>query len=193
MKTTSIRLFCAALVLGLALGGCAKPPTEEMNNAVEAVTRAENDADAAMYAGNALARARDALNRMQAEADSKRYDAAKTYASEAISAAERAIADGRAGAQRAREEAAALVAGLGPLIAETDQGIKAAQAAGLPLDFAALGREFDTARNNSDQAEVALAGGQYRDALEKGRNAQADLNSINQELSGAVMAVSRKK
>lgn len=193
MKTISIGFVCAALALGLVLGGCAKPPTEEMNNAVEAVTRAENDADAATYAGNTLARARDALNRMQAEADSKRYDAAKTYASEAISAAERAIADGRAGAQRARAEAASLVESLGPLIAETDQGIKAAQAAGLPLDFAALGREFDAARNSSDQAEIALAGGQYRDAMEKGRNAQAGLNSINQELSGAVMAVSRKK
>ncbi|MDR1575827.1 MAG: DUF4398 domain-containing protein [Treponema sp.] len=190
---TSIRLLCAALALSLAPAGCARPPTEEMNNAVEAVTRAENDADAALYAGNALARARDALNRMQTEADSKRYDAAKSYASEAISAAERAIADGRTGAQRVREEAAALVAGLGPLIAETDQGIKAARAAELPLDFAALGREFGAARDSSDQAEAALSGGQYRDALEKGRDAQAGLGRINQELSGAVMAVSRKK
>ncbi|MDR1251239.1 MAG: DUF4398 domain-containing protein [Treponema sp.] len=193
MKSIRINLVCAALALSFLLGSCAKPPTEEMNNAVEAVTRAENNADAVMYAANTLARARDALNRMKAEADSKRYDAAKTYASEAVTAAERAIADGRAGAERAREEAAAMVAGLNPAIAETEQGINAARTARLPLDFTGLEQEFAAARDSADRAEVALADGRYQDALDNCRNAQADLSDINHKLSDAAMAVSRKK
>ncbi|GHV95798.1 hypothetical protein AGMMS50293_21180 [Spirochaetia bacterium] len=192
MKLKPIYLIVALLVLAL-VSGCAKPPTAEMNNAIEAVTRAENDADAALYAGNSLARARDALTRMRSEADSKRYDAAKTYAAEAVAAADKAIADGRAGAVRAREEAAALVAGLRPAIAETDQGIRSAQSAKLPLDFGAINRDFEAARLNTNQAEAALAGNQYQDALDKGRNARAGLSDINEKLAVAATSVSRKK
>jgi hypothetical protein len=97
----ALALFLAAGTVLLA-GGCAKPPTEEMDAASAAVTRAENDPDAVTYAGNSLARAREALNRMSVEADSKRYDAAKSFAAEAIAAADKAISDGRAGAARAK-------------------------------------------------------------------------------------------
>jgi hypothetical protein len=195
MKLSQISLICGVLAAAfiVTLGGCAKPPAEEMDKAVEAVTRAENDANAVAYAGGTLVRARDALNRMRTEADSKRYDAAKTYASEAVTAAERAIAEGQAGAVRAREDAAAVVSSLGPAVAETDQGIKAARTARLALDYNALDQEFDAARGSADQAEVALAGNQYQTALDKGRSALAGLSNINQKLSEAVMATSRKK
>ncbi|HCC37833.1 MAG TPA: hypothetical protein DEQ14_09580 [Treponema sp.] len=188
-----IKFFCVIVVLALIGASCAKPPTEEMNSAIEAVTRAENDADAVLYAGNSLARARSALTRMQAEADSKRYDAAKTYAAEAIAAADKAMADGRAGAIRARTEAETLVSGLRPAVTETDKGIQAAKSAGLSLNFDTLSRDFDTARQNVTQAENALAGNNYQDALDRGRSAQSGLSDINQRLSSAVMAVSRKK
>jgi hypothetical protein len=184
---------CAALLVAALVLGCAKPPVAEMNSAKEAVARAENDADAALYAGGSLARARDALARMQTEADSKRYDAAKTYAAEAEAAADKAVADGRAGAARAREEAAALVASLPPAIAETGQGLRAAQSAGLPLDYSELNGKYDAARGDADQAQAALSGNQYQDALNKGRSAQAGLGDINQKLSDAATASSRKK
>jgi hypothetical protein len=193
MKPVYIKPIFAAIILVFALEGCAKPPVAEMDSAVEAVTRAENNADAVLYASGILVRARDALNRMRAEADSKRYDAAKALAAEAVSAADRAIAEGKAGAARARDEAAALVASLEPDIAETNQGIRAAQAAKLPLDFNALGQNFDAARLSADQAEIALAGGQYQEALDKCRNAQAGLSDINRKLSEAALAVNRKK
>lgn len=193
MKTRFISCMGAALALVLTLGACAKPPAEEMNNAREAVTRAENDANAVLYAAGTLARARDALNRMDAEANSKRYDAAKTYATEAVTAAERAIVDGRAGAARARDEAASLVAGLRPAIAETGQGLKAAESAKLDLDYSVLNQDLETARFNTEQAEVALSGDQYQEALNKGRSAREGLNNIDQQLSTAAMAVSRRK
>jgi len=190
MKLVPIYIVCILLALGAI--GCAKPPTEVMNNAVEAVTRAENDADAVMYAGNTLARARDALNRMRAEADSKRYDAAKTLAAEAIASAERAVVDGRAGAARARDEAASLLSSLRSEIEQTGQGIQSARNAGLNLDYNELNRDYDTARQSADQAEVANAGNRYNDALERGRNARAVLSGINQKLTNAVTAISSK-
>jgi uncharacterized phage infection (PIP) family protein YhgE len=130
---------------------------------------------------------------MNAEAESKRYDAAKTYAAEAIAAADKALADGQAGAARAREEAAALIAGLAPVITETEQGLQSAKKADLDLNFDGLDKDFRTARENAAQAETALSENQYRDALEKGREAKAGLSDINQQLSGAATAVSRKK
>ncbi|MDR1318644.1 MAG: DUF4398 domain-containing protein [Treponema sp.] len=193
MKLKKIRLFCVLLILSFVAGACAKPPTEEMNRAQDAVTRAENDADAVLYAGSTLARARDALNRMQAEAEAKRYDAAKSYAAEAVAAADKALADGKAGAARAREEAAALVAELKPAVKETEQGLKAAQSARLALDFTSLNRDFEAARLSTDQAEIALSGNRYQDALDSGRSARAGLSDINRKLSEAASAVSRKK
>ena len=191
MKVIKIVSVIIALVLmGTA---CASPPTTEMNNAIAAVTRAENDPDAVFYAGNTLIRARDALNRMQAEADAKRYDAARSYAAEAIAAADTAIADGRAGTIRARDEATALVQGLPAAIAETDQNIRAARGAGLDLNFPALNHDLENVRQDTSQAESFLSANMFQDALDMGRTAQSGLTDINLRLSAAALAVSRDK
>jgi hypothetical protein len=184
--------FIAGAVL--LTGGCAKPPTEEMDAAKAAVTRAENNADAVTYAGNTLTRAREALNRMSVEADSKRYDAARSFAAEAVAAADKAVSDGRAGAARAREEASSLIALVRTGISETGNAIQAAQASGkLGLDYGVINRDFDTVRSTADQAEISLAGNNYQEALDKGRSARAGLSDINQKLSTAATAASRKK
>jgi flagellar biosynthesis/type III secretory pathway protein FliH len=186
----------AALVLGVVflIPSCAKPPAEEMNAAAEAVVRAENDADAVTYAPNTLVRARDALERMRAEADSKQYDAAKTYAAEAVSAAERALSEGKAGAQRAREEAAGILDGLAAPLAETERTLdNAGRAGGLKLDVPALRDELDRARETMADAREDLAAGAYGDAAAKGRSVRSSLSGINDQIAGAAQAVSRKK
>jgi hypothetical protein len=193
MKPIKYTLFFVAFAIAVLTVGCAKPPTEEMNNAIEAVTRAENDQNAVTYASNSIARARDALARMQAEADSKRYDEAASYATEATAAAERAIDEGRAGAARARDEATSLVSQLRPLVAETEQGINAARTAGMPLDFDSINRDFDAARLNVNGAQDALSTGRYQEAIDQGRNARSRLSDINQQLSNVVVATTRMK
>jgi flagellar biosynthesis/type III secretory pathway protein FliH len=192
MKRTFYTI-CIALVLAMLAMGCAKPPTAEMTNATEAVTRAENDSNAVTYAWGSVARAKDALTRMNAEATAKRYDSARAYAAEAIAAADRAINDGRAGAERARNEAANHIADLKPLLAETEQGINAARKARLPIDFESVDKDFDEARANTAQAEAAYAGNRYGDAIDRGRAARVGLNSINQRLSTSTLAVTRRK
>ncbi|MDR0487329.1 MAG: hypothetical protein LBG91_03690 [Treponema sp.] len=189
-KLKFVCFFCIFLIFA---AGCAKPPIAEMDSAKEAVTRAENDADAVLYGGSSLARARNALKMMQAEADSKRYEAAKTHASEAIAAADKAIADGKTGAARARDEAASLLSGLGPAIEETGKGINAARSANLALDYPELEQELSGARRDRDQAETALLDSNYQTAMEKGVNARGTISDINQKLTNATMIVSRKK
>lgn len=190
MKVKLIFVICILAVLVL---NCAKPPIEEMDSAREAVLRAENDKEASQYAGNSLAKARDALKKMEDEANSKRYDAARTYAAEAFAAAEKAIADGKTGAARAREQAASMLDGLAPAIDEAEHNLNAAGAAGIDLDYQQLNIELDGARRNLDLAEADSEMGRYQDAVDRGRDARVSVGGVNQQISNASTAVSRKK
>ena len=207
-----IKLFFIFIIISVFISGCEKPPLAEMDSAREAVFRAENDADAVQYAGGTLERARDALRRMQAEADSKRYDAARTLAEEAITAAEKAISDGKAGAQRAAAESAALISsvrseiedtaallnetaalisGLRSEIDETTSNVSSARYALMALDYDDLERRIINAHNTADRAEVDNAAGRYQDAIEKARAVRAELAIINQMVANAVPIVKK--
>jgi len=178
-------IFIVSLILAVVLG-CAQPPLEEMQNARDAVFKAESDANAATYAAGSLARAQAALKRMNTEADNKRYDAAKTNATEAIQAAEKAIADGRVGAQRAKEEAASLVAGLRPEIEETARNVNGARYSQLNLDFNALDGQVKNAYDAADLAEADQMDGKYKDAIDRARGVRSDLAIINHTVANAV-------
>jgi flagellar biosynthesis/type III secretory pathway protein FliH len=194
MKSRALLVVFISLGLLVFLGGCAKPPTEEMENAEAALTRAENDPDAAAYAEDSLIRARDARNRMQAEAEAKRYDTAKAYAAETVNAAEKAIADGRAAAVRAREDAANLIATLKDSLAEAEKALEAAR--GIPgssLDFETLSEDLENARRLIAQAEVAAAGNRSREAMDRGRAARAALGDLLAAISAGAREVSRKQ
>jgi len=188
MKLKLFYIFCIGLVLFM---GCAKPPTEEMERAREAVFKAENDANAVQYAPGTLARAKDAIKRMDMEADSKNYDAAKNHAAEAIAAAEKAINDGKANAQKAGEETGSLISGLRSEIEDTTKNVASARYSQLPLDYNSFDKSIVNAHNMTDQAEVDQAMGKTQDAMDKARAVRADLADINQKIAGA--AGGRKK
>jgi len=188
MKVRLLYIFCIALVL---FAGCAKPPTEEMERARDAVFKAENDANAVQYAPGPLATAKDAIKRMDMAANDKKYDAAKNHAAEAVAAAEKAINDGKAKSQRAGEEAGSLISGLRTEIEETTKNIASARYSQLPLDYNAFDKAIVNAHNMTDQAEVDQIMGRNQDALEKAKAVRANLNDINQKIANA--ATGRKK
>jgi hypothetical protein len=184
----------AALALGMICAACSTPPTEDMNKAVDAVTKAENDSDAVTYAGNTLIRARDALTQMQSEADSKRYESAKNYAAEAITAAEKAIADGKTGAARTREEAASLLNSLRPEIAQTENDLIAAKAVPrIQLDVKTLDQDLTDAKSAFADANSSLNINNYRDAVAKAQPIRPLLSGIRSRITDATQALSRKK
>jgi len=188
MKLKLFYIFCIALVLAI---GCAKPPVEEMDRARDAVFKAENDANAVQYASDTLAKARDAIKRMEMEADSKNYDAAKNSAAEAIAAAEKAINDGKNNAQRAGDEAKSLISGLRTEIEETTKNVAAARYSQLILDYDNIDKAIVNAHNMTDQAEVDQAMSRYKDAVDKAKTVRSNLNDINQKVANA--ATGRKK
>jgi len=183
MKVKFIYIIC---IVSALVFSCAKPPLAEMESAKEAVFRAENDADAVAFASGTLTRARDSLRRMQVEADSKRYDAAKTHALEAKAMAEKAITDGKAAAIRAKDESSTLISGLRSELDETGRNLNGARYSQLNLDYNALNRDLNSASDTTDQAEADLAQGNFQDALEKGRQVRATLSDINQKIALAV-------
>ena len=184
MKLLPVYILFIVMVL---IMGCAKPPEAEMQNAVEAVFRAENDPNAALYASSTLLRARAALQQMHAESDNKRYDAAKTYALEAITLAERAIQDGQTGAARVMEESASLVGNLRYEIEETERNVNGARYSQLDLDYNQLDKDIIGAHESADRVESNQANGNYQDALQGAKDLRADLANINQKIAGAVV------
>ena len=190
----NIFLLFNVLILLLVFSGCEKPPTEEMELAQEMVARAENNADAVNFAGLTLTRARGALNNMQIEADAKRYEAARTYAAEAVALAERAIEEGMVGAILAREEAAALNYSLLTLFEETASAINAAAADGsLDLNVNALSAELDSARQIYNEARQDLLDDNLRDAIAKNQAVRSTLSGINGRITNAAQAALGKK
>jgi hypothetical protein len=188
MKLKLIYIFSIALVLFM---GCAKPPTEEMQRARDAVFKAENDANAVQYAPGTLARAKDAIKRMEMEADSKNYEAAKNLAAEAIAAAEKAINDGKSNSQKAGAEADSLITGLRTEIDETTKNVASARYSQIPLDYNSMDKAIVDAHNTTDQAEVDQTMGRTQDAMDKARTVRANLTDINQKIANA--AIGRKK
>jgi len=193
MKYLHNSLVCVLLITLALMTGCSKPPTDEMNRAEEAVSRAENDPDAVNYSGNLIDSAKESLSLMYEEADAKNYDNAVNHAGNAISLAERAINEGHSAASRKRDEANTILSGLRTQIQETNQRIDSAKAANLALDFAAIDSDFNTAQRTFDQAQSAMSGSRYQEAIFLSSSIRASLNAVNQKLGNAVMAVSNKK
>lgn len=194
MKRSKFRgLLIVALVV-LVLGACAKPPTAEIEAATAAVAKAEADADAVQYAAPSVARAKDALARMQAAVAAKQYDSAKSLAQETIQAAEKAIADGASAKIRARDESTALLSTVKTALAETTASLAAAaRIRGISLDVAGTDREIQAAARVVDAMGADVSASNYNAALTKGQSARATLGTIQQRISSAVQAATRKK
>jgi len=183
MKLRYIYIFCCFLILA---AGCARPPIDKVNEAKEALQRAESNDNVLNYARDVLDRARKAIEDMSAAYNSKRYDTAKNHADRAIDLAKEAIDEGNKRAAMAREEAAALLSALKPEIEETSRNVNGARYSLLALDYNALDEGIKNAYNVTDQAEVDQAMGRYNDALEKGRSVRANLANINSLVANAV-------
>jgi hypothetical protein len=194
MRGVLMKKFFIFFSIVFVLSACATPPTDEMDKALNAVTRAENDIDAVTYAPTTVIRARDALMRMQSEVDAKRYGEARNYASEAITNAERAIAEGRAGSARAKEEAANLLGSLSAPLSETSKAVEAASRDGVQnsqVNFNSLSNEMNMANRTYSDAVDSFQENNYHDAITGGQNVRSLLVDIKSQLNGAVQP--RKK
>ncbi|HRS03581.1 MAG TPA: DUF4398 domain-containing protein [Treponema sp.] len=194
MKRKSVYLAGLTLLSLIVLFSCAKPPTAEMDAATAAVAKAQADTNVTQYAPDSLKRAADSLAKMKAEADAKRYDNAKTLAQETIKLADQAIADGNAGLERAKDEAAGLIASSKSLVLEVTNALASAKkVARIKLNFTDLTSQFNSAKATLADAEKDQGSGNYKSAIEKGKKARTALSDMLAAISSAVQAASKKK
>lgn len=186
-----VRLSFILAILMVLIMGCMRPPQEEMANARDAVFRAENDPYALLFARPVLSRARDALARMESEAEDRRFDAARIHAAEAISLAERAIAEGRLGSERASEDAAAALNGLRIEVIEAERNVNGARYSLLDLNYDELERDIMNAHLAVDRAEDSYAEGRYHETIDIARTVRADLLDINGRVAAAAITGKR--
>jgi hypothetical protein len=131
---------------------------------------------------------------MQAAAEAKQYDSAKSLAQETIQAAEKAITDGAVGKNRARDESTALLQTVKTALTEASSSLAAAaRIRGIGLDVAGTDREIQAAARIVDAMGADVSAGNYNAALTKGQGVRATLGTIQQRISGAVQAATRKK
>ena len=185
-------VFAALLILGLF--ACAKPPQAEIDAAKAAVAKAAANSDVVTYAPELLARAQDALSRMQAELTAKKYDKVKTLALEASAAAEKAITEAVANKEKVKADAAALIAAMKKAIPEAEKTIAAAKR--IPrtgLDFAALARAIAGARSSLTAAEADQANGNFMAAFNKASAVQTALADGERTVATAVQAATKRK
>jgi hypothetical protein len=195
IRKSGIIVTAVFAIIAMALAaGCAKAPVAEMEAANQALTKAEADADARLYAPDSLTKARDLIARMKAGSDEKRYDDAKTLAAEAVAAAEKAIQDGAAGKAKAKSDAASLIATVKSTLAEVQQAFAAARKVrGIKLDTTAVEAGLGDAAANLAGAESDNAKADYKAATAKAQSARSSLASLQNLVTSAVQATSRKK
>lgn len=185
-------VLAGLLILGLF--ACAKPPQAEIDAAKAAVAKAAANSDVVTYAPEALAKAQDALSRMQTELTAKHYDKVKTIALEASAAAEKAISDALANKEKVKADAAALIAAMKKAIPEAEKTVAAAKR--IPrtgLDFAALARALAGAKTSLAAAEADQANGNFMAAWNKASAVQIALADGERTVATAVQAATKKK
>jgi hypothetical protein len=185
-------VFAALLILGLF--ACAKPPQAEIDAAKVAVAKAAANSDVVTYASEALARAQDALSRMQTELTAKKYDKVKTLALEASAAAEKAITEAIANKEKMKADAAALIAAMKKALPEAEKTITAAKR--IPrtgLDFTALAKTLTGAKSSLTAADADYANGNFKAAWNKVTAVQTALADGSKTVADAVQAATKKK
>ena len=194
MKRNTIVGMLLVVLVALWVGSCAKAPKEEMNEARDAVARAEADADAKQYAPASVNKAKELLATMESEAAAKHYDSAKELAAQAVAAADQAIKDGAAGKAQAQRDAAAVVSTAKSSLAELLRAVQAARGVrGITLDFASVDDSVRQVQQSLDGADRDMSSSAYADATAKAQAARSSISEIQRRLSDAVQAASRKK
>ncbi len=120
------RLCCSRVVKSvlmiavLALGACAKPPTQEITQAEKAIEEATQK-EAGLYAQDLLQKAQDGLKKAKDLVTQKKYDEAKKAAEEAANFAKQAIPAAEQNKAKLKAEAEQMV----PEIQKTLDELKA--------------------------------------------------------------------
>ena len=110
-------------VVALAFVSCAQPPEEELKAAEAALAKAQN-AEADVYATEVFRNAKNTLDDARAKVEKKDYEGAKASAIRAKDLADQAATQAVANKKQMQDEATALVARVGPGLADARSALE---------------------------------------------------------------------
>lgn len=192
MKRAVYMLF-VILVATMAVGSCAKPPTAEAAAARSAVAKAEQNADVPAYAPATLKKAKDALAAMETALIGKKFDQAKTSATEAKALADKAPGEAAAAKESTKTSATALLADLAATIAGLEKNLTAAKRTKAAAEATAVAKEVPALKAGLVAAQKSLADGNFLKARDEALALQAKAGELDARITAAVAATSKKK
>jgi hypothetical protein len=195
----SVRVFAVLLVAALALAACAKPPEAAIGQAREALKAAET-AGAAKYAPEAWNRAKQSEAALDAEllgqsgkfALLRGYKKAAALAEELAASATQATADAVRKTGELRTELSGAISELRSLL-QTARNRLASIPATARVDRAALRARLNGAADRIEQAQSALEGGRFDEALSGTADAREGLRGVLRTLEAAAPPPPSKK
>jgi len=195
MKLTNA-LKLPLLAVALVGAGCAKPPTEAVAGAKEALQKAVG-AEAADYAPAELQQAQDAMASLDAEltAQEGRFALTRTYekagqlATAARTAAESAATAAAAGREAARNEATIAIESLRASVDEVKLLLEQApKGKGTAADLEAMKSDLAAIESSLGELDQSMGQGHFKDASVKARAALDSANTIKADITAAMEA-----
>ena len=186
----------AVLALGLAsmAAACSEPPRTEID-AVKATLEEAATAGAREYAVESFKAAEDARAALDAELGAQEgkwfpsYTRAAELAAAAKTAADKAVGDATAGKEKAKADATAAIEQARAVLAEAQVLLdKAPRGKGTAADREAMKTDLQTAGTTISEAEAALDGGNFHQALAKAEAAQSAATAVKTAVEAALAA-----
>ncbi|HZM17201.1 MAG TPA: hypothetical protein VFE28_14460 [Candidatus Krumholzibacteria bacterium] len=197
-----VRVSSLLAILVLALAGCSKPPTVEIEAAKAAMAEATK-AEAEAYAPEAMQSARSATSAYEEEvklqegkfALFRKYDKAKTMVAEATTAAQTAATQAVENKNRIRQEVTSMIGESRTMLTEA-QGMleKAPRGKGTTLDLQVMGSDLTAAGTAIDEAQALLDQDKLMEARTKVQAANSTIASVKSSIEQAIqMKAAAKK
>jgi hypothetical protein len=196
MKSVYPLLVAAVLLPAILVTGCAKVPTAEVD-AVTAAMASARDAEAEVYAADALRAAETAKTALDAELKTqeekfalmRNYDAALGLAQEAQKAAMAAQTAAQEGKVRAQQEAQNGIAMAEAALTRAQEMLaKAPKGKGSTIDLQILGGDVTQAGSVLTEAKALYDQGKFLDAKQKANVASSTLSKVVTDIEAAQQA-----
>lgn len=198
MKTVKVVLTMTAISAALVLAGCAKPPTQDLDAAKNALNAAQK-ADASVYAESQLAEAKQAVDAADAEVSAQQgkfaltrnYDKAKQLIADASTkakAAESAAVQGKEEAKKAADDALAAVTtamtGVDGMMEHLRNCPKKPK--GFDADMTAMQGQVDALRSEVAPIQQAITDGDFKGGVSRADALQQQITTLTTDLQGAM-------